>query len=213
MAAQSSEATKALATTPVPKTTTKKKGTRVPTPEKYDMSRREGPDGRDSRAQGFPCYGNHTPMPEGRGSLSGRNGHGKWTVCTLCRLRIEYVPAYGAKGCYRQPGPLAPDVTTVMEQVKDDIKDKPEVRENLNMKMASTLGAEASLRKKLEVLENDKIKLQSKARARPEAVKQEQDVVLNASAPKKTLKRENVQESEEQETAEWEKVTPSPEKP
>lgn len=81
------------------------------------------------------------------------------------------------------------------------------------MKMASTLGAEASLRKKLEVLENDKIKLQSKARARPEAVKQEQDVVLNASAPKKTLKRENVQESEEQETAEWEKVTPSPEKP
>ncbi|CAK9066760.1 unnamed protein product [Durusdinium trenchii] len=196
----------ALATTPVPKTTTKKKGTRVPTPEKYDMSRREGPDGRDSRAQGFPCYGNHTPMPEGRGSLSGRNGHGKWTVCTLCRLRIEYVPAYGAKGCYRQPGPLAPDVTTVMEQVKDDIKDKPEVRENLNMKMASTLGAEASLRKKLEVLENDKIKLQSKARARPEAVKQEQDVVLNASAPKKTLKRENVQESEEQETAEWEKI-------
>ncbi|CAK9111156.1 unnamed protein product, partial [Durusdinium trenchii] len=152
----------ALATTPVPKTTTKKKGTRVPTPEKYDVSRREGPDGRDSRAQGFPCYGNHTPMPEGRGSLSGRNGHGKWTVCTLCRLRIEYVPAYGAKGCYRQPGPLAPDVTTVMEQVKDDIKDKPEVRENLNMKMASTLGAEASLRKKLEVLENDKHELDRK---------------------------------------------------
>lgn len=189
----------------------KKKGARVPTPEKYDCSRREGPDGRDSRAQGFPCFGNHTPMPEGRGSLSGRNGHGKWTVCTLCRLRIEYVPAYGAKECFRQPGPLAPDVQTVMEMVKDDIKDKPETRENLNMKMASTLGAEASLRKKLEALENDKTKLQAKARARPEAIKQEADVVLNAAGRKVAAKRDNTQEAEEAETESWEQV--SPEKP
>lgn len=150
-------------------------------------------------------------MPEGRGSLSGRNGHGKWTVCTLCRLRIEYVPAYGAKECFRQPGPLAPDVQTVMEMVKDDIKDKPETRENLNMKMASTLGAEASLRKKLEALENDKTKLQAKARARPEAIKQEADVVLNAAGRKVAAKRDNTQEAEEAETESWEQV--SPEKP
>ena len=69
------------------------------------MSRRVGVDGRDPRAQGFPCFGQHSPMAEGRGSLSGRNGHGKWTSCSLCRLRLEYVPCHkcSAERCQGQP--------------------------------------------------------------------------------------------------------------
>ena len=56
-------------------------------------------------------------MPEGRGSLSGRN---QWPA--------EYVPGFGATGKFRQAGPLSPDVATVMEQVKDAIVEKPAIR-------------------------------------------------------------------------------------
>lgn len=100
---------KASAPTPKPKPKPYTREARVPTPERYDMSRRVGVDGRDPRAQGFPCYGHHSPIPEGRGSLSGRNGHGKWTTCSLCHLRLGYVSWYGATGTYRQAGPLPPD--------------------------------------------------------------------------------------------------------
>ena len=60
---------------------------RVPTPERFDFSRMEGPDPRDSRTQGYPCFGKHVEMPEGRGSLSGRNGHAMWKV--LPNMQIE----------------------------------------------------------------------------------------------------------------------------
>ena len=163
-------APKATSPPPAPKAKTKTstRKTRVATPEKYDLSRRTGPDGRDSRAQGFPCFGNHTEMPEGRGSLSGRNAHGKWTVCSTCRLRLEYVPAYGATGIHRQAGPLPPDVETVMNVVKEDVKEKPHVREALNSKAASIQGAEASMRSRLEKLENDRKQVLTKAVNRPE---------------------------------------------
>ena len=41
---------------------------------------------------------------EGRGSLSGRNGHGRRQVCETCWLRILYVPVHGVKGIYRSAG-------------------------------------------------------------------------------------------------------------
>lgn len=180
------------------------------------MSRREGPDGRDPRSQGFPCYGNHTPMPEGRGSLSGRNAHGKWTVCQTCRLRIEYIPSYGAKGTYRQAGPLAPDVSTVMTQVKDHVKDHPQSRENLNAKTVSILGAEESSRTRLQKLENEKTKALANPKHRPQADPKKTDVIevsegpievpeenMKSHASKKLQKRGNEVDAENAESQEW----------
>lgn len=210
-------APKATSPPPAPKAKTKTstRKTRVATPEKYDLSRRTGPDGRDSRAQGFPCFGNHTEMPEGRGSLSGRNAHGKWTVCSTCRLRLEYVPAYGATGIHRQAGPLPPDVETVMNVVKEDVKEKPQVREALNSKAVSIQGAEASMRSRLEKLENDRKQVLTKAVNRPEpktaptppTVDLTGDQLMKTAPGKKAAKRENEKEAEVAETNEWSMVS------
>ena len=73
-------------------------------------------------------------MPEGRGSLSGRNGHGRWQVCQVCQLRILYVPVHGAKGIHRSAGPLPQDVNIAMTEVKVRLETEPHTREKLNTK-------------------------------------------------------------------------------
>ena len=168
-----------------------KASTRVPTPERYDMSRTEGPDPRDARSQGYPSMGSHVPMPEGRGSLSGRNGHGMWKVCSICRLRIQYSPAYGAKATYRQAGPLAPDTDVALRQVGNTVENDVEARENLNSKVISVNGAQESLKNKMKKLEEEKAKLTSSA-TRPS-----NSNVTEAS--KKSSKRENQKTAEQAE--------------
>ena len=69
----------------------------------------------DPRTAGPPCNGAHRPMAPGRGSKSGSNGNGKWTVCEVCLLRLSYVPAVGAKAIYRSAGPLPQDVKEAVE--------------------------------------------------------------------------------------------------
>ena len=204
--AQSTEKSPETVETSVPKAKAKTRGrasTRIPTPEKYDMSRAEGPDARDGRAQGYPCWGNHVSMPEGRGSLSGRNAHGMWKVCSKCRLRIQYVPAYGATGAHRQAGPLAPDAATALERVGKTIENDVKARENLNSKMASTIGAEESLKNKLKKLEADRLKATSSAPVQPKASADQTQVVTETS--KKAAKRENATTAEEAEAkpSEW----------
>ena len=154
--AQSTEKSPETVETSVPKAKAKTRGrasTRIPTPEKYDMSRAEGPDARDGRAQGYPCWGNHVSMPEGRGSLSGRNAHGMWKVCSS--------------------------------------------------KMASTIGAEESLKNKLKKLEADRLKATSSAPVQPKASADQTQVVTETS--KKAAKRENATTAEEAEAkpSEW----------
>lgn len=73
-----------------------------------NWSRAEHADPRDPRAQGHPCYGTLTAMAEGRGFVSGRNGHARWQVCETCRLRILYVPVHGAKGILSVCGTIGP---------------------------------------------------------------------------------------------------------
>jgi len=179
---------------------------RTPTPERYDMARTQGPDPRDARAQGHPCWGAHQAMPEGRGSLSGRNGFAMWKVCSLCRLRIEYTPAFGATGSYRQAGPLGADVVTVMTEVKDKIKDQPLEREKLNNKTCSALGAEASLKAKLKKLENDRLKVTPKERPGTSAASTQQ----TTEESKKAQKRPDEQTAEKKEAdtaSDWSKVS------
>lgn len=140
---------------------------------------------------GVPLHGSHVPMPEGRGSLSGRNGHGMWKVCSICRLRIQYTPAYGAKATYRQAGPLAPDTDVALRQVGNAVEDDVEARENLNSKVISVNGAQESLKNKMKKLEEEKAKLTSSA-TRPS-----NSNVTEAS--KKSSKRENPKTAEQAE--------------
>ena len=177
---------------------------RVPSCERYDFDRQVGPDPRDSRTQGFPCYGNHQPMPEGRGSLSGRNGFAKWKVCEICRLRLEYTPTFGSPGTSRQAGPLPQDVATVVAKVKDKLPHDVEAKESLNNKTVGVLGAEASLRKKLEQIEKQKeqLKIQDRptmAKATSPAAPASQNRVTEET--KKASKREGPTSPEKQEAA------------
>ena len=192
---------------------TKSKKDRTPSPEKYDYQRAEGPDMRDGRAQGYPCFGQHVAMAEGRGSLSGRNKHGRWTVCSQCRLRIQYVPAYGATAAHRQAGPLGPDSATVVSTVKGKIEEDPLEKEKLNSKPCSSLAAEVSLRQRLEKLEADRKK-------KPPQLRPGENSKAAPSTPpataqgyvtevtKKAVKRESEKTAEKAE-AEWETVNVS----
>ena len=110
---------------------------------------------------------------------------------------------------------MPPDVETVMAAVKDDVKDKPQVREALNSKAVSIIGAEASMRSRLEKLENDRNKVLNKAAYRPEPKKPAapQTVDLTGdqqmkNAPgKKAAKRENAEDAEVAETHDWSVVS------
>ena len=130
----------------------------------YDMSRAAGPDPRDPRTAGPPCHGNHVPMPAGRGSLSGANAHGRWEVCKECRLRLLYVPAFGAHAHYRQAGPLPADVKKAVEIMEERVAaGEPGAKEILNAKAAALQGAEDSLLRRLETVRSQKAQAMNKA--------------------------------------------------
>jgi hypothetical protein len=59
-----------------------------------DENREQGPDLRDCRCRDdvWPCYGSHAP-----GAWRG-NQHGRWLVCTVCALRLQYQPRCGSAG-------------------------------------------------------------------------------------------------------------------
>ncbi|CAE7779651.1 RE2, partial [Symbiodinium microadriaticum] len=130
----------------------------------YDLSRATGPDPRDPRTAGPPCHGNHTPMAAGRGSLSGANAHGRWEVCKDCRLRLLYVPAFGAHAHFRQAGPLPADTKKALEIVEERVAaGEPAPKEILNAKAVALQGAEDSLLRRLETVRSQKAKAISKA--------------------------------------------------
>ncbi|CAK9113409.1 unnamed protein product, partial [Durusdinium trenchii] len=206
MVAPSTPSTTTSTSTSVTKEKAKAKSskakTRVPSSEKYDYERMTGPDPRDPRTQGFPCWGNHQKMPEGRGSLSGRNGHGRWSVCQKCRLRLEYIPTFGAKGTFRQAGPLPKDVETVVQQVGTAVEDHPPAREMLNTKAVGLIGAEESMRRRLQQLENEKSALKPKPRPGESPRTSPQTYQSLSEESKKAVKRENEKAAESQESSE-----------
>ena len=57
-----------------------------------DPSRAMGMDERDPRVEQaqWPCFGHHVP------AKAHSNAHGQWTQCSVCNLRLNYVPKVGS---------------------------------------------------------------------------------------------------------------------
>ncbi|CAJ1418886.1 unnamed protein product [Effrenium voratum] len=182
--------------------TGKNKKEKLPESEKYDFAREEGPDQRDPRCHGAPCFDQHEIMPFYRGSLSGKNAHGRWLTCGKCRLRISYVPAFGAHARFRQAGPLSSDVHAQLEEKSNEIVENPEV---LNATTVAMDGAERSLVNKLAEVRRKKEELKPKAKAKAGAA-------TTTPTMKKLTKREGTETAEELESledGEWKKVPAS----
>ncbi|CAJ1451200.1 unnamed protein product, partial [Effrenium voratum] len=111
----------------------------VPPEEKYDSARMQGPDPRDERCVGAPCFGAHIPARPGPGSISGANKFAIWGCCQ-CGIRLSYTPAFGAHGLTRKAGPVSKDVETALakedpEKLKGTVKLKDAEQSLLNQLM------------------------------------------------------------------------------
>eukprot|EP00435_Cladocopium_sp_Y103_P046165 s284_g13.t1 len=115
--------------------------------DRYDWSRVQFSDLRDPRNTQEPCMGSHQIEEFHRGSLSGTNAHALWLTCKECRLRVLYVPTFGAKGTFRSPGPLDKDVK---EKLKEDPKPSP------HQLKTKELGLEAAEKSAQKLLDNIK---------------------------------------------------------
>ena len=111
-----------------------------------DEDRSEGPDPRDPRARGSPCYGNHKVAKAYKGSVSGSNQYGSWTGCEVCKLRLSYTPRMGGHGIHRKSAPLAADVKAIHEDLPENPEAYPSNRE------ISLTAAENSALQRLEQL-------------------------------------------------------------
>ena len=165
---------------------------------------RHGPEGGDPRWEGGPCAGKHQPAPMGRGSPSGKNGWAKWTTCSVCRLRLEYIPAFGAHGRYRSAGPLGQDV-------KDQLVEKPnEIASNPATLSTTTValdGAERSLMKRLETIRKQK-EVNSKSKSTTAATKkmQKRNTEMTAEELEEHESLAKLEQTEKEELDEWDKV-------
>ena len=94
-----------------------------------DEERMEGPDPRDPRTRGAPCYGKHKVAKAYKGSVSGANQFASWTGCEVCKLRLSYTPRMGCHGIHRKSAPLAKDVTDALRDLPSDTESYPSNRE------------------------------------------------------------------------------------
>ncbi|CAE7201713.1 RE1, partial [Symbiodinium sp. KB8] len=111
-----------------------------------DEERMEGPDPRDPRCQGPPCYGNHKVAKAYKGSVTGSNQFAAWTGCETCKLRLSYAPRMGCHGIHRKSAPLAKDVESLYKDLPADTESYPSNRE------ISLTAAENSALQRLEHL-------------------------------------------------------------
>ena len=144
--AQPTAKAKCPPTTPTSKAVTKPKA-KIPWEAKFDASRTTGPDTRDPRCAGAPCYGNHTVAKAGRGSPTGSNAHGAWEGCEKCLLRLSYTPAWGAHALHRKSGPLPSDTSEMVAKVGPN---NAGYNEKLKDRSIALDAAETSAEKKLE---------------------------------------------------------------
>ncbi|CAE7373259.1 RE1 [Symbiodinium necroappetens] len=113
-----------------------------------DEERSEGPDPRDPRAKGSPCYGNHRVAKAYKGSVSGANQFGSWTGCEVCKIRLSYTPRMGCHGIHRKSAPLARDVQEIHKTLPPDVEAYPTNREiSLTAAENSALARLESLRR------------------------------------------------------------------
>ncbi|CAE7907904.1 bacA, partial [Symbiodinium necroappetens] len=113
-----------------------------------DEERTEGPDLRDPRAKGSPCYGNHRVAKAYKGSVSGANQFGSWTGCEVCKIRLSYTPRMGCHGIHRKSAPLARDVQEIHQSLPPETEVYPSNREiSLTAAENSALARLESLRR------------------------------------------------------------------
>ena len=96
-----------------------------------DEERMEGPDLRDPRTKGAPCYGNHkvTNLSKAyKGSVSGSNQYASWTGCEVCQLRLPTRQGWDAMEP-PQIAPLAKDVINALRDLPPDTEAYPSNRE------------------------------------------------------------------------------------
>ncbi|CAE7912341.1 unnamed protein product, partial [Symbiodinium necroappetens] len=94
-----------------------------------DEERTEGPDLRDPRVKGGPCFGNHKVAKAYKGSVSGSNQYASWTGCEVCKIRLTYTPRMGCHGIHRKSAPLAKDVTSVLQDLPPETEAYPSNKE------------------------------------------------------------------------------------
>lgn len=170
--------------------------------EALEYHRMVGPDPRDPRCEGAPCWGHHTPQAPGRGSGSGSNKWAKWVVCETCKLRLQYIPKVGAPGHRRSAGPLPRDV-------KETIAENPSAPPaDLTTQAIALRGAEKGLLSRLEEVQRQKEKLKNQPDGKDNGYQQ-----TPPAAVKKATKREGevaaeVQEIQDAPPADWKLVTP-----
>ncbi|CAE7352648.1 RE1, partial [Symbiodinium microadriaticum] len=111
-----------------------------------DEERMEGPDPRDPRCKGAPCFGNHKVAKAYKGSVTGANQYAAWTGCETCKLRLSYAPRMGCHGIHRKSAPLAKDVESLYKEIPEDAESFPSNRE------ISLTAAENSAMQRLEHL-------------------------------------------------------------
>ena len=83
-----------------------------------DLSRMQEADPRDPRSRNvWPCFKNHN------GSVKGSNWFGSWVHCSVCALRLSYVPRMSAPATHQQT--MDPTVVQkAVDMLQTDLKGK-----------------------------------------------------------------------------------------
>ena len=94
-----------------------------------------------------------------------------WESCKICHLRTSYTPAYGATGATRKAGPLKADAEAQMARIPAN-----ELAGNRNLKDEKIMmdGAETSLLRKLEKVQELKKKFEDFENAKEQIEKEKQ---------------------------------------
>lgn len=169
--------------------------------DKFDWGRTQYADPRDPRCLEGKCRGRHTIAKFYKGSPSGQNGHALWLSCQECMLRVMYTPRWGAKGTYRSPGPLLPDIQEKLNKTEaNDLHP-----EELGTKALGLEAAENSALRQLEKIKSEKERVaKAKAKAKTGYASTTEAVT------KKLVKREHPLPAEVQEVQDGWEVTVGP---
>ena len=101
-----------------------------------------------------------------------------WESCKICHLRTSYTPAYGATGATRKAGPLKADAEAQMARIPAN-----ELAGNRNLKDEKIMmdGAETSLLRKLEKVQELKKKKFEDSENAKEQIEKEKLMMAQAS--------------------------------
>ena len=143
-----------------------------------------GPRPTGRKDEWLPLSRSAQRSTNGQRELSGCNQSGLWKVCDRCKLRLLYVPAYGATGHFRQAGPLPRDVEVVTtEHQEKESRGETVDGETLRAKAIALEGAEQSLLNKLaKVREQKHAEIQRKTGAAPKSRGRASEATLTQQA-------------------------------